>query len=295
MPFEKNRKMNFRTVVPIEPATHKISHSSHLMFFGSCFAENIGAKLTNARFQIDVNPFGIQYNPLSIGSALLRLIDNIPYSTENIFEANGLWHSYGHHSRFSAPTAEECLQKINARFEQAVENLRQADFLFLTFGTAWAYTHCETGEIVSNCHKMPESIFERVFLTDKVIIENYSEILRRLAAINPKLQIVFTVSPMRHWKDGAHGNNLSKASLLLAIEQMQHKNISYFPAYEIMLDELRDYRFYAEDMQHPNDVAINYIWKRFSETYFTPETQKIATEAEKQNRALAHRPIIKNS
>jgi len=287
--------MDFRTIITIPNANQKISHTNQLMMLGSCFTENIGERLHNAKFKVDINPFGILYNPISVANSLDRLINKQLFVEEELFHSNDQYHSFSHHSRFSATTVAECLQGINERLEQSANNLRQSDFLFITFGTAWVYELKETGSIVSNCHKLSDKLFSRRRLTVVEIVACYTEFIVKLQQINPKLQILFTVSPIRHWKDGAHENNVSKSVLLLAIEELkqQFESISYFPAYELLLDELRDYRFYAEDMFHPNSTTIDYIWNRFSDCYFSKETQRTTTEIEKLKRSLAHRPFNK--
>ncbi|MDR1679730.1 MAG: GSCFA domain-containing protein [Prevotellaceae bacterium] len=287
--------MNFRTLVSIAPSPDRILHNSRLLMLGSCFAENMGERLINAGFTVDLNPFGILYNPLSIEQALTQLLDDKRYRANELVEYEGLWHSMMHHSRFSASSKDECLKKINDRIALSVENFKKADFLFITFGTAWIYELVNTGAVAANCHKLPERYFSRRRLTVEEIVEKYTKLVEKLLKTNPQLRIIFTVSPIRHWKDGAHGNNLSKATLLLAIEQItqQFDNASYFPAYELVLDELRDYRFYTDDMQHPSAVAVNYIWQRLGETFFSEETKKLAAENEKQARIAAHKPIVK--
>lgn len=287
--------MNFRTIIPISASANRIEHRQQLMMFGSCFTENIGERLHNAKFKVDVNPFGIQYNPFSLAYSLDRLVENKPFTADELFEAHGLWHSFAHHSKFSAASKHDTLEKINRRLADSAKMLHKADFLFLTFGTAWVYELKETGAVVSNCHKLADKLFVRRRLSVAEIVEKYSQLLAKLKSINPKLQVIFTVSPIRHWKDGAHENNVSKSVLLLAIEELQAKFdcVNYFPAYELQLDELRDYRFYTEDMLHPNATAINYIWDRFGESFFSAETKQTAVEMDKLRKALAHRPFNK--
>lgn len=285
--------MNFTTVVTIPSANRQIQHQHQLLMLGSCFTENIGERLQNAKFKIDINPFGIQYNPMSIATALKHIINEKVYTENDLFQNEDRWHSIMHHSRFSSNTAEEAFKLINARIKTAAESLKKAEFLFITFGTAWVYELKSTSEIVSNCHKLPDNQFVRRRLSLSEIVQTYVELLKKIHDINPKLQIIFTVSPIRHWKDGAQENNVSKSILLLAIEELrqQFDIISYFPAYEIQMDELRDYRFYAEDMLHPNKVAIDYIWERFSNVYFSQKTKDITSEMQKLKLALTHRPF----
>lgn len=285
--------MDFRTIIPISPFENQIKHSHQLMMIGSCFTESIGERLQQAKFNVDINPFGIQYNPLSVASTLERLITKQKFTSNDIFQQGDQWHSFSHHSCFSGNTQDACLQTINLRLKQSTANLQQTDYLFITFGTAWVYELTETGQLVSNCHKLPDTHFTRRRLTVEEIVAKYKELIEQLNAQQPTLKIVFTVSPIRHWKDGAHDNNISKSILLLAIDTLQQEfdNVSYFPSYELIMDDLRDYRFYAEDMLHPNSTAIDYIWGRFSDCYFSAETKNMANEMEKLSRALTHRPF----
>ena len=266
--------------------------------FGSCFAENIGEKLQKSKFQTLINPFGILYNPASIHASLERILEKKLFSENELFEHEGVWKSFNHHSRFAELSSSEFLHNANKKLEETHDFLQSTDFLMITFGTAWIYRLKESGEVVSNCHKLPVTLFVREKLTPDAIVEMYAKLMEKLLQIRPKIKIMFTVSPIRHWKDGAHENQLSKASLLLAIEQLQllfPDNTMYFPAYEIVLDELRDYRFYAEDMIHPNETAIRYIWERFSNCFFSEETKKQLGEIEKINAAVLHRPFNQQS
>ena len=285
--------MNFRTPVPIDLIYNKVSHATKTVMLGSCFAENIGERLQNAKFSVDLNPFGILYNPLSVEKAVHILLEKGLFKASDLIEHAGSWHSFMHHSRFSANNADDCLLQINERIADSAIKLLEADYLFITFGTAWVYELQETGEVVSNCHKLPASNFMRRRLSVNEIVEKYTLLIKKLQELSPKLQIVFTVSPIRHWKDGAHENSLSKSTLMLAIDALekQFENVSYFPAYELMMDDLRDYRFYAEDMLHPNKLAVDYIWERFSDAFFTDETKQTASQMGKLMRALAHRPF----
>jgi hypothetical protein len=283
--------MQFRTEIPINKSIIDISYRKQLMLFGSCFAENIGNRLKESKFKVTVNPFGILYNPLSIENALRILLEKRLFSAEDLFLHNGLWHSFSHHGAFSGIDREETLQNINNQIRISVEKLLKTDFLLITFGTAFVYE--KDGTVVSNCHKLPEKTFSRRRLSVQEIVDCYTKLITDIQQINPKIHFIFTVSPIRHWKDGAHENQLSKSTLLLAINELQTKysNIDYFPAYEIVLDELRDYRFYEEDMLHPNNQAITYIWGKFSETYFSTETRQIEKEIAEIIKAENHRPL----
>lgn len=286
--------MNFQTSVELPVGLPPIRHTDHILLMGSCFAENIGALLSDAKFQLELNPFGILYNPLSISSALREIATKKEYMEKDLFAYRGLWHSPMHHGFFSASTPEETLQHINMRLQQAHQTLQKLDWLMLTFGTAYIYEQKETGKVVSNCHKLPENSFNRRLLPVDEIVDEYTSLITGLAARNPNLKILFTVSPIRHIRDGMHANQLSKSTLLLAIDRLQQlfpQHVFYFPSYEIVLDELRDYRFYADDMLHPSPLAIHYLWKRFSETFFSADTKQVMEEVEDIRRDLAHKPF----
>ncbi|MDR2765178.1 MAG: GSCFA domain-containing protein [Tannerella sp.] len=264
------------------------------MLLGSCFAENIGKRLTDGKFNVDVNPFGILYNPASTAEAIKRLLQPEVWSEKDLFFHEGLYHSWAHHSRFSAVTPAQSLHKINERLRAAAEHLRQTDWLLVTFGTAYVYRLKETGQVVANCHKLPDRMFVRERLSVSQIVETWEELLARLWRIRPAMKMLFTVSPVRHWKDGAHENQLSKSILLLAIEQLQAQHpqqVLYFPAYELMMDELRDYRFYAEDMLHPSEVAVQYLWERFAETWLDAAARETLEKVREIQQALNHRPL----
>jgi GSCFA family. len=285
--------MQLQTPIEIPASPTPISYTDKLMLLGSCFAENIGEKLTANKFQVDINPFGILYNPLSLKSALNDLLERRIFSDKDLFEHHGVYHSFAHHSRFSAVDTQVCLSMMNERMIRSAQWLREADRLIITFGTAFVYHLKETGQVVSNCHKLPEKLFHRERIGTELIVKEWKELIERLRAENPKLKLLFTVSPIRHWKDGAHENQLSKATLLLAIDQLvkEFDFCSYFPAYEIVMDELRDYRFYAEDMIHPSGQTVGYIWQRFTETQLSKEALSLMAEWEKLHKALQHRPF----
>lgn len=289
----KNRIMEFRTRVELPVGNGEIRHSDRLMAWGSCFAENIGKLLDDYKFTCDLNPFGILYNPLSIARAMDTLLERRLYTESNLLYHKGNWCSLMHHSAFSSADKEECLSHINTRIRQGADNLEQADWLLFTWGTACIYEWKETGEIAGNCHKLPEKLFTRRLLETKEIVDTYTRLLAELHKRNPKLNVVFTVSPIRHAKDGMHGNQLSKATLLLAIDKLceRFSFCHYFPSYEIMMDELRDYRFYADDMFHPTPLAVNYIWQCFQTVFFKPATLQIMKQWDEIKKALAHRPF----
>ncbi|MBP1616986.1 MAG: hypothetical protein H6Q14_813 [Bacteroidetes bacterium] len=286
--------MDFRTQIEIPQSHLRIHHKQHNMLLGSCFAENMGKYLLENKFDVEINPFGIVYNPLSAVKILNLLIDNYQFSERDILHDKGLYFTLMHHSEFSETNMEIYLDKIQSSARRSLLLLRNMDNLLVTFGTAYVYSWKETGQIVNNCHKLPASMFERTKLSVSEILKEWSELISHFLAIRPEMNFLFTVSPIRHWKDGAHENQLSKSILLLAIDELQRlfpSNVFYFPSYELILDELRDYRFYAEDMIHPNHTAIEYCCGKFSETYFDNETHAIIARWKPLFRAICHRPF----
>lgn len=286
-------KLNTEVALPEYPV--KLSYRRKSMMMGSCFAESVGIKLQELCFPIDVNPFGILYNPDSLANSIDILLDEKLFTEEDLFYANGVWNSFYHHSRFSGINKYECLTNINNRIAEAARVLSVSNLLFITFGTSWVFEDRESGRIVSNCHKLPASNFRRYRLTPGQIVERWIELTEKVLNVNPDLQIVFTVSPIRHLKDGEHENQLSKAVLLIAVDELikyfTEKRIFYFPSYEIVLDELRDYRFYASDMVHLNEVAVSLIRDKFSSVFIDQEDKLIASEIEKLRQALDHKPL----
>lgn len=292
--------MQFTTPVNLPLKDFKTSHKERIMLIGSCFASNIGNKLREMRFHIEENPFGIQYNPFSIALVLERIANGTPFTTSSpeVFNHNGMWHSLMHHSDFSHNCIKELLDRINSRLLAAHTAAKECDIVIVTLGTAYAYYHNSDGRVVGNCHKLPGNMFTRRLLGIEEIVERLSKVIELYKEINPTVKFLFTVSPIRHMRDGAHDNQKSKATLLLAIDRIMEQfpqNTFYFPAYEIVLDELRDYRFFAEDMVHPSKTAIDYIWECFEKCYFDEETMSANKEIGEINRALSHRPFDASS
>ncbi len=287
----------FRTTIDIKPYSFRLDYQSNILTLGSCFSENMGLKMKNVFFKTEINPFGVLYNPVSILNSINLLLENKRFTTSDIFEYKSLWHSFAHSSLFSDISSEACLSKINERIESASEFMKNTDVLLITFGTAWVFTDKESGRVVSNCHKLPSGKFNRRRLTVDEITMGYSDLLTKLKALYPNLNVVFSVSPIRHWKDGAHENTISKSTLLLAVDALQNQfdNVHYFPAYELLIDELRDYRFYASDMLHPSDVAVEYIWTKFSASVFSDETLQLKKKLEQLAADSAHRPLHPSS
>lgn len=285
--------MTWQTLVDIEKPDFSLDYHSRFMLLGSCFAENIGHKLRENRFSVDCNPCGIVYNPESVAQVLERLIDEREVTADELVWQEGKWVAWGHHGSFSGSEREGCLEKMNLRIHRGAEQLRKADLLLITFGTSWVYRHLDSGRVVANCHRFPERDFERFPLSVSEVVGRYDRLLDRMARINPRLRVLFTVSPIRHWKDGAHGNQVSKSVLLLAIDELlgKRQRVCYFPSYEIVLDELRDYRFYAEDMLHISGTAVDYIWTRFKDTFFSADALQVMRQVEKINKGAHHRPF----
>jgi hypothetical protein len=285
--------MDFRTRVQIDKSDVEIDHTNKMMLFGSCFSENIGNKLKEHKFKVDSNPFGILYNPVSISNSLKRLLEETHFN-ESELVYNEMYHSFMHHGNFSDVNEQLCLNKINERYSSASNFLKETDILFITFGTSYAYFSHDTQQIVSNCHKFPANNFKHLSLSIDAIVEEWSCLIEVLVSKNSSIRFIFTVSPIRHFRDGAHDNQISKSILHIAIENIKNKFkdiVEYFPAYEIMIDELRDYRFYNEDMVHPTSVAQDYIWQCFSEVFFSEDTKKINTDWTTIRKSLDHRPL----
>jgi hypothetical protein len=285
--------MKFRTELSPSKAAFDINYQTPMLGIGSCFVENMGEKLTARRLKYHQNPFGIVYNPISMAAQLDILMNEKRFFVENdLVELNGLFHSWLHHGFYSENTVDATLQKINTAIDAARVFLKTTNRLFLTFGSATVFALKSSGAIVANCHKAPAHYFDRKRLSVAEIVDVFTPILEKISAQLPDLQIIITVSPIRHLRDGLIENNLSKATLLLAADALaqQFPNVSYFLAYELIMDDLRDYRFFEPDMMHPTEQAIDYVWDFFSDTYFSEETKKIIQEVEKINAMQAHRP-----
>ena len=264
---------------------------------GSCFSDNIGSKLRTAMMLVDVNPFGTLYNPLSIAAAVERIVENRPIAGMDLFQQSGVWNCFDFHSRYSMADKEATLQRMNKRIAAAHEHLQSSQVLVVTLGTAIVYKLRATGQVVANCHKVPQHQFERTMVHVGDITAALSQMLKRLKSFNPSLRVIFTVSPIRHIADGLDTNSLSKATLRVAVNEMMREfdNVSYFPAFEIMTDDLRDYRFYAADMVHPSEVAIEYIWQMFQATYFDDRSTQAIARCERVSKRMSHRPMSQNA
>ena len=278
--------MNFRTEIQIKKSAEKINHNQKILLLGSCFAQNMQVKFADGGFEA-MHPFGAIYNPYSVANSFKLISENKAIAEESLFFQKGKWNSYAFHSNYSSADKNEALNLMNQAVNKANEILNSENpIIIVTLGTSWVYELNETGEIVANCHHSAASNFTRRAMDVEEIIEVLTPICQT------GKRIIFTVSPVRHLKDGAHENQLSKSRLLLAVDKLvsQHPNCEYFPSYEIVLDELRDYRFFAEDMAHPTALAVDYIWERFSDTYFSDKTIDGIKEYEKIVKTEKHRP-----
>ncbi len=288
--------MKFRTEISLLPFPLQISHQDQIMLMGSCFTENIGVHLAQNKFKILENPYGITFNPLSVMLQLREILDQHKYQNSHLDWVNQRFISFNHHSVFASATAQDLTQKINLNIEEAHQFLKTAKVLFISLGTAWVWQHTAKNTFVNNCHKVPAKQFNyRLAAANKMVV-NFTETLKSLTQFNPNLQVVFTVSPVRHWRNGAVNNSRSKAVLINAVNQLSDDftNVHYFPSYEIMMDDLRDYRFYEDDLLHPSKVAINYIWKKFGDAFFSDKTKEANLAIAKINAMQNHRHINTN-
>ena len=286
--------MELRTTVDTGMQGFSIRPGERLTLMGSCFAENMGRRMERAGLDVHVNPFGVLYNPLSIAAwcAVMAAGEGIP--DDCFFESGGMWNSWLNDSSFSSESLEECQARLAAVCRTEAERLRALDKLFITLGTNRYYRLSDNGRVVGNCHKQPAKCFREEELDVEETVDALDKALASLWAVAPSLQVVFTVSPYRYAKYGFHGSQLGKSVLLLATDALcrrHERRCFYFPAYEIVLDELRDYRFYAADMLHPSEVAVEYIWERFSVACFTAETRGFIAEWEAVEKAFSHRPL----
>ncbi len=289
--------MNFRTNIQLQKEYNQIDYNSKLVLIGSCFSENISKKLSYYKFQTYSNPFGILFNPKTIEKLITNAINEEKYTEKNVFQLNERWHCFDAHSDLSSSNQNNLLDNLNTAIEQTNKQLRNATHVIITLGTSWVYRLIETDEIVGNCHKVPQKKFLHELLSVEEIVASLENICVLLKDLNPKTTIIFTVSPVRHLKDGFVENTQSKAHLISAIRQIIDKRnkLFYFPSYEIMMDDLRDYRFYSNDMVHPNETAIHYIWEQFQKVWIDEKTTSIQKEVDTIQKGLAHRPFNENS
>jgi hypothetical protein len=287
----------FRTEVPVSKSDNAIDFNSKILSLGSCFAENISEKLTFYKFQNAVNPFGIIFNPISIERIVERIVKKEFFTTQDIFYHNESWHCFEGHSQLNHSNKEAFLRNLNQILESSAQEINELSHCIITFGTSWVYRNLKINQIVANCHKIPQNQFVKQILTVEEISKSIENTIRLLQAINKDIKFIFTISPVRHIKDGFVENNVSKSLLITAVYRIceQQTDATYFPSYEIMMDELRDYRFYADDMLHPNRVAVNYIWGKFKDNFINDNLTQYLDEIENIQKSLHHKPFDENS
>lgn len=293
--------MKFRTSIQIPKSKNPMDYNSKIVSLGSCFAVHMSEKLDYFKFQNTTNPFGILFHPLAIEKLIDFVVSKKQFTENDIFFHNERWHCFDVHSDWSTSDKAEFLENLNAIIKTTFYQLQEASHIIITYGTSWVYRHIDSNEIVANCHKVPQKAFSKEILSIGTIEKSIQNTIASIQKINPSINFIFTVSPVRHIKDGFVENQVSKAHLISAIYHILESEICtlhaalYFPSYEIMMDELRDYRFYAEDMIHPNSVAIDYIWERFCETSISEESHSVMKEVATIQKGLQHRPFHPNS
>ncbi len=291
--------MKLQTTIPLSKTDNPIDYQSSMLLLGSCFVENMGEKLDYFKFQHLQNPFGILFHPLAIENLIVRSIENQNYEEKEVFEQHGRWYCFDAHSDKSSGTKTELVQSLNDVLEETRRQLKQTTHLIITLGTAWVYRNIDTKKTVANCHKVPQKNFTKELLSVQEIRESLEKICNTVQSINPKTQLVFTISPVRHLKDGFIENQRSKANLITAVHDLLSSNakssISYFESYEIMMDELRDYRFYGKDMVHPNELAVDYIWEKFKAIWISEDSHDTMNQVEVVQKGLSHRPFNPDS
>lgn len=286
--------MLFHTEIKIHPLDQTIIYDDGLLFLGSCFADEVGGICRGLGFDALVNPFGVLYNPASIAQSMERLGSGKPFTHEDvIMVGEGQYCTFSHNTAFWNASETELLEQVNESLKAAHVHFLKSKWVVISLGTSWVFRDKANGQVVSNCHKLPARQFDREFLT----VEQSMDCLAKMLQAYPDKQFIFTVSPLRHLKDGLHENQLSKAALLLAVDQVckQFSNAHYFPAYEILLDELRDYRFYKEDMMHPTEQAVRYIWDRFVDFAIDPKEKLAMQAAAELKQMLQHKPLFPES
>lgn len=288
--------MKFRTKIKHAPGKHPIDYNSNVVLLGSCFSEHMEAKFKYFQFETFSNPYGILFNPKAIEKAVIDCVHQKEFDIADLHQHNDTWLSLSHHSNFNQRDPEKVLTAINKKLMEGYKALKTASHVIITLGTSWVYQWKQDDSIVGNCHKIPQKEFYKLLLSSEQINTSLHNIIEQVQGINKEVNFIFTVSPVRHLKDGFAENTLSKALLHQAIHSLEKDlPVSYFPAYEIMMDDLRDYRFYKSDMIHPNEMAVDYIWDIFKDTWMTESTHSLMEEVEQIQRSLAHKPFDKDS
>ena len=283
--------MNFSTQVNIAKNKNPLDFSSKIITIGSCFSDSIGEKFKHYKFDVQANPFGVVFNPKSIEKLLCRAVNSIWFTENELVYHNDLWHSFDIHSDFSSRSKSMILNELNKSLANFIEYVKATTHIYVTYGTAWVYVLKENNQVVSNCHKLPQINFDKVLLSVAEIQQSIDNTMKYVQLLSPNCTIVFTVSPVRHIKDGFIENQRSKSHLITAIHSSIVSQNNYFPSYEIMMDELRDYRYYAPDMLHPSNVAIDYIWEKFIDSSIHPNLFETLTEINNIQKSLAHKPF----
>lgn len=292
--------MKLQTQIPISRADNQIDYTSQLLLLGSCFSENIGQKFEYFKFRSLQNPFGILFHPLAIENLVSSAINNRKYIEADVFYENERWHCFDAHSGLSNTSKGKLLLALNESLERTNQQISKATHIIITLGTAWIYRNLKTDMVVANCHKIPQKEFKKELLSVELIVQSLENVINQVHSINNKAQIIFTVSPVRHLKDGFIENQQSKAHLITSIHRLMSppagsRGLSYFASYEIMMDELRDYRFYETDMLHPNSLAIEVIWEKFKETWIAEEAYAIMEKVDEVQKGIRHRPFNPDS
>ncbi|MBP2831598.1 GSCFA domain-containing protein [Aquimarina sp. U1-2] len=289
--------MNLQTCIPLSTQKPSIDYNSEILMLGSCFAEHINKKLEYFKFKTLSNPFGILFHPKAIETFLWMASQDERYTDADIFFHNERWHCFDAHSSISDPDEDVMIARLNEGLQKAKQQILKSTHIFITLGTAWVYRLKSLDMIVANCHKIPQAAFDKKLLSVEEIADNLQNCVQLIQSLNTSVQITFTVSPVRHSKDGFIENTRSKSHLITAVHQSIEKNakLSYFPSYELMMDELRDYRFYSMDMLHPNDLAIQYIWDRFCKIWISERATKTMKKVEEVQKGLTHKPFNPHS
>ncbi|WP_339876384.1 GSCFA domain-containing protein [Olleya marilimosa] len=288
--------MNLQTKIPLKKQEYNlIDYNSKVFLLGSCFAENIGEKFDYFKFQQYVNPFGILFHPIAIHNLVSNALQGKKYTEDDVFINNEQFHSFDAHSKLSQHTKSLLLHQLNAASQKTSHYLKQSTHVVITLGTAWVYRYIMTNKIVANCHKIPQQQFQKQILSVDVIVAALQSIIEQVKKVNPKVNFIFTVSPVRHIKDGFVENTQSKSHLIAALHKVLGDQSYYFPSYEIMMDELRDYRFYNQDLLHPSPLAVDYIWDRFKTVWMADSAITIMTEVDTIQKGLQHKPFNPNS
>lgn len=285
--------MNFRTeLVNFKPQI-QFSHSDRMLFVGSCFAEHMGSRFKAHKFPVTINPGGIIFHPVPLIQELTRILKRTSLTADDLASRAGVFYSWFHHGSFYAADTDELLAQIQRADEQTFERLTTAQYLFLTFGTAWGYRLQSKGELVANCHKFPVKDFKKELTDADEIYQRLQQFIEDLKRLNPEIKVVLTVSPVRHIRDGLIENNRSKAELLKSVHRLvdEQKSCFYLPSYEWIIDDLRDYRFFGKDLIHPNALAEDYLWEMLTQYYFDAPTQVLNKKIKQVLMGLQHRPI----